>query len=451
MQRLHIYLVIVLIGVLLTSSCAKRRTLLTNTTSLEQPETITLTYYRWQDDGYFLDNAIAKYHLQHPNVNIAVSQIKLPYYYPRIDSRYDYQEYMAEQIADGAGPDIFEIYHTWVPRLMKQIIPAPENLITAAQFKEEFSSAATDDLVIGGKVYAIPYYIDNLVLFYNPALLAQAGIYAPPATWGELIDMIPVLTRIDKNGTLISSAIALGADQANIPKFADIVATLILQFNGKLTSADHTQAVFDNKVGAIVPGAEALDLYTSFANPNSPNYTYTDATYFMGFRQFPSDVQAFGEEKTAMNVHYSSTAMNIPKMYPNLKFALAPLPQLRSDRPVVLSGYWAETVSRNCAHPEVAWDFIRFVAQEDNPRDIANMRGWIPSLPKLWQEYEKTFLGPVAIQAKYSTTWYQGNDPESVENIFAQAVNNVLHFGINAEDAIRVAAIEVSQIFSITD
>jgi len=50
-----------------------------------------------------------------------------------------------------------------------------------------------DITTVGGKVYGMPWLLDEKYFFYNEDLLNQAGISAPPATWEELLDQAKIL------------------------------------------------------------------------------------------------------------------------------------------------------------------------------------------------------------------------------------------------------------------
>ena len=421
--------------------------------TLDEPEEpIVLTYYRWQDKDNVLDEIIELYQQQHPHVSIVVQQIDQFDESDRVDPRYDYQEYITQLIADGTGPDMFAMRNDWLPRLVDQITPIPTEVMNVVEYENKFSSSAVEDFVLGNRVYAIPYSIDNLMLFYNPEILKQAGIYQPPRTWQEVVDMTPNLTQFNNQGKLIQSAINLGLDYESIPRFAEILATLIMQYGGEMTSPDQSKAIFDQLTPdpnpSICAGEEALKFYTSFADPQSNNFTYIDKRNPDGTRQFPSDIQAFGERKMAMLIQTSYAVESyLHKFYPNLEFATALLPQLRSSKPVVVAAnYWGETVSKNSQHPAEAWDFINFVAQRSNLDNLFKSTGHVPSLKDTLAEYSKDPLyGPIARQANFSRSWYREHS-EKIEKIFSEMISNVLNSNVSPNTAVKSAAYSVNNI-----
>lgn len=412
-------------------------------------EAITLEYYRLWDENTVLDEAIKEYTREHKNVSISVHKIAMP------DGKtiYDYQNDLVKQIADGEGPDIFMIHNDWLPYQSNQIYPVPSSVMTPETFKQTYPQVVVDDFLANNKIYAMPYYIDDLMLFYNTGLFTDAKIArekTPPKTWADVAEITPKLTKRNADGSIAQSAINLGVDDQWIPRFAEIIATLIMQYGGTMTSPDHTKATFDLPVNAdkpYYPAENALNYYTSFANPSSPTYTYSDAITSTGSKKFPSDIQAFMEGKLAMLIGYSYQVNNI-KQYTGkrITFATAPLPQVRPEEPANIANYWGETVSKNSKYPQVAWDFINFVSQKNTLRTYLSNTGHVSALKGMDDTYSsKPYLGPIYDQIKISKSWYRNNSQE-IEKIFTRMVNGILHSNIPIRNAVDSAVQAINDL-----
>ncbi|HAR54815.1 TPA: hypothetical protein DCR79_00775 [Patescibacteria group bacterium] len=414
-------------------------------------EDITLTYYRLWDEDDALDDTISSYKQLHKNITISVRKIAIP----ENKTIYDYQSDLIKQIADGEGPDMFMIHNDWLPYQINQIFPVPSSVMAVDTYEQKYPQVIVDDFVANNKIYAIPFYVDNLMLFYNVDLFSDARIpreKTPPKTWSDVIDIVPKLTKLDTDGSIKQAGITLGTDDKFIPRFAEIMAALIIQYGGEMTSTDHTKATFNLPVNAdkpYYPGENALKFYTDFANPSSPLYTYSDATYAdeEETKKFPGDIQAFMEGKAAMFIGYSYNVENIKKFTGrSFSFATANLPQLRLETPATIANYWGETVSKNSKYPQVAWDFLKYASQKQQLRSYLNNTGRVSSLEDSLDTYAgKLYLAPVANQIKYSQSWYRSNTSE-VEKIFAKMVNNVLHNSIPYKTAIELAATAINNL-----
>ena len=436
----YIFLSLAIVTILGAASCG-RTTDPTERFEISNTEEIILHYDRIFDDEDVLNETIRNYEDGHPNITIIVRKINL---LPD-ETIYDYQNDLIKQIADGAGPDMFMIHNDWLPYHINHISPMPVGLKTTKEYASDFPQVVVDDFVDGNRIYAVPYYVDNLILFYNTTLFDKANIRAIPRTWQEVSDLVPQLTKYGSGNKIIQSALPFGVADG-IPRFADIIANLMMQYGAEMTTADHTKATFDLATPtnpSYFGGKEALDFYTSFANPSKSTYTYTDA--YTGaldeqgneIREFPSDIQAFMEGKAAMFVGYSYQVENIRKFAPNLRFNTALLPQLRLEDPIVIANYWGETVSKTSTHPNEAWDFINYVSKYSSHYDYASKH--VPAvMAKHYSYADRRYYGPVARQVSFSKSWYRQNT-STIENIFAQMVDNVLKNGILPVTAIRTA------------
>ncbi|MDD5606048.1 MAG: extracellular solute-binding protein [Patescibacteria group bacterium] len=413
---------------------------------LNTKDPITLEYWRLWDESDVMRGFVNDYVKAHPNITIEVKKIEIE----KGETVYDYQSRITKLIADGAGPDMFMINSNWLPYHINHISPMPAGLMSIHDYEETFPQVVVDDFVSDNRIYAVPYYIDNLILFYNTDIFSENHIRQAPTTLKELISLVPQLTKKDASGNIIRSAIALGETSESIPGASGILAALMMQYGAEMTSADGDQATFDLPVAntnpPVMAGEAALEFYTQFANPSSALYTYTGATNAAGNRIFPSDVQAFMEGKAAMMLGYGYQIANIQKFSPNLRFATAPIPQNTLQDPVTISNYWGETVSRTSAHPNEAWDFINFMLKGTRQSSYARFTGRISArLSSLANAKGKRYYGAIAEQVPYMRTWYRNNTSE-VETIFDEMIANVLKNKISSRVAVETAVRDINNL-----
>ena len=103
--------------------------------------------------------------------------------------------------ATGAGPDIaapssdpgsiFQYIKTNSAASLASATGTGDGQIDTAAFPDAVKSAFTVD----GKLYAVPANVATLVLYYNKALFAKAGISGPPTTQAEFIADAKQLTK----------------------------------------------------------------------------------------------------------------------------------------------------------------------------------------------------------------------------------------------------------------
>jgi ABC-type glycerol-3-phosphate transport system substrate-binding protein len=451
-------------------------------------EPVTLTYWRLFDDEDVFKDALTEYKRMHPNVTI--NYVKKDYE--------TYEEDLLNALAAGTGPDIFMLRHDTISKHLDKLAPAPQgfNLIEQGknepkkdlptQFKELFVKAAYDDLVYDNKVYGVPLWMESLGLFYNPQLFEKASeeqaqilsekangteseteqekisnerqrisrlLSGPPQNWTDFIEVTKLLTKKDEKGNIVRAGIALGGGKNTI-KSADILSLLMLQNNTQMTTADKKTAAFNLSVkktdGSIVyPGTSALEFYTSFARQTKETYTWN--------KTLPDSITAFGEQKAAMMFYYSYMAPILKRKYPELRFEMAPMPQIKgiTDR-VDYSFFWGEVVSKNTPYPLVAWDFLKFISSKENAmqysqitqRPTALLEKAKQAASEAQTAYLENFTGLNVFnaQALTATNWYKGGEPEKINEIFQNMIEATVEKGQSPQAAIDAAAASVTNI-----
>lgn len=330
----------------------------------KKDENITLKYWGlWEPQGV-VAQVIEDYKKVKPNITIQYDK----------RSHQQYRESLATQIENGKGPDIFRFHNTWTPMLETILSPVPSSVMSPSEFKSDYYPTVIADLRNSEKKFiGIPLEIDGLALFWNEDIFNAAGLTHPPATWQELSQMSTQLTVKDASGNISTSGIALGT-AGNVDNFSDILGMMILQNGG------------DPKTPTDKATADALEYYTSFAK--GQNKVWDEA--------MPASTVSFVGGNLAMYFGPSWRALEIQNKNPLLKFKVAPVPQLEGGR-VGWASYWAEGVSVKSEHQKEAWEFVKFLSQDEN-------------LIKLYSEAAKTpgrFFGEpypkVSMASKLST------------------------------------------------
>lgn len=381
----------------------------------DESKQVTLTYWRTWDEAQYIQPIIDEFQKLHPNVKIQIRDI-------------DYGSYDAEltQAAQtGNLPDIYSVLNDWMPRYVGYSTPAPDTVYSEKVYRDVFVDAATQRLVIDGKILGVTYGVSTLGLYYNPALLEEAKVEVPK-NWDEFTEASRKLTK--KTGaTITQSGAALGTPFVH--QSVDIQSVLMMQNGAAMTDEPPTKALFAQPdASGYASGAKAMEYYTSFANSGKQNYAFQDT---LGYT-----VKAFAEGKVAMMINYPFKATEVKQFNPNLDFKMAKLPQIRDQKEINFGLYWVEMVNKNSSNSEIAWDFIRFAATKDSQKKYNEQTLRPTSRKDLIGSQEKdAILGPFAAQINSTQTFYRGNDKE-MNGYFYDATISVLS-GLNAELAVK--------------
>ena len=128
----------------------------------------------------------------------------------------DLQTRIQTAITSGSGPDVLNIGNTWAASLQatKAFLPYDQAAMTAIGGKDKFVKAALDTGgATGQDVTSVPLYGLAYGLYYNKAMLKDAGIN-PPTTWEDMVSAAQKLT--DPARKTYGFALAAGSYTENV-------------------------------------------------------------------------------------------------------------------------------------------------------------------------------------------------------------------------------------------
>lgn len=401
---------------------------------------VVLQYWRVFDDQDKVAPMISTYTQIHPNVSIEYKRFRYE----------EYERALLEAFAEDRGPDIFSIPNNDIDHHFTKLLPLPPKMTTAtlieegllqkkkvpqlmvtaglagADMRRQFVDAVSDDVIrhdADGKeqIMGLPFAIDTLALYYNKDLLNNAGIADPPKTWQEFVDDVSKLTVVDENtGELLQSAAAFGAG-VNIQRAPDILATIMMQRGTRMVTGNKVDftAVPQIKDPEANPAVDSMFLYTDFASPIRPAYTWSE--------DMPDSFEAFAQKRTAFFFGYAYHGQLLKERAPDVRFGVTPMPQFSESYKVTTANYWVEAVSKKTPNPDYAWDFIQFATAAKNVVPYLEQTGRPTALRELIEsQLKKEDVGPFASQVLFARNWYHGKSPDIMERAFVDAITESL-------------------------
>jgi len=97
------------------------------------------------------------------------------------------QQRLTTDIAGGTAPDISIIGTRWLVDFVENDVVEPLSSYMDDEFKGRFIETFMGPSTIDGEVYGLPVAASARAMYYNKALLEEAGVTAPPATWDDLV------------------------------------------------------------------------------------------------------------------------------------------------------------------------------------------------------------------------------------------------------------------------
>lgn len=382
----------------------------TNQDSVGAPT--SLVYWGLWEEKEIIMPLIEKYQDLHPNIQIAYQQ----------QNHRQYRSRLQQAIRDGNGPDVFRFHNTWVPMLQNDLASAPNDVLSAQQLKQSFYPVMSSDLTKGNQVLGVPLMYDGLALVYNQAMLEAANA-EPPTDWKSVRELAARLTvksanRLERGGVAAGTA-------DNVDHFSDLLGLLLLQNSANPADPSTLNA------------QTALEFYTLFTRSDR----VWDGT-------MPQSVLAFANERVAMIFVPSWRLHEIKALNPNLRFGVAQLPQI-SDEPITWATYWAEGVNKKSAHSREAWEFINWLSQPEQLRQMYTQASKYRSFGELYPRVEMAeelkgdpIVAPYLEDALYAKSWYLASRThdeglnDQLIGYYKDAVNKMISNG-QAEQALN--------------
>lgn len=452
-------LTFVFFGALILSGCGFRATV---------PETYAVDLEVWGvfDDSDAYTEIFGEYRKLNPYVR-SITYRKM--------SVETYKEDLIDALAAGNGPDIFMMRNAWRGGFEDKIVPAPEYMMTEREYRDAMVDVVASDFIgKDGKIYGVPLSADSLALYYNKDLFNAAGIAKPPTTWDELVEDARRLTSVDRFGNVAQAGAALGTTY-NINRSTDILTVLMMQLGSALSNAQGRSEFSD------AAGRKALDFYAQFAQAGTSTYTWN--------RNLHYSIDAFDEGTLGMMLNYSWQYPTIKQKNAKLNFAVAPLPQFSGMPPINLGNYWGfgvsenkeykapttgqnakapvDTTKQNTLRIHESWQLLKFLTFPHPNKTITlqnGLAGTTKDFPLTFDPAEKylkktgkpaarrdlvetqrndVVLAPFALGNLIAKNWYQGN-PEAVEGIFAEMIDDVNKNANNSSNALNTAVNRVN-------
>jgi len=242
------------------------------------------------------------------------------------------------------------------------------------------SSLFVEEKTVDGKlqktVWALPLWLDPLVLFWNKDLFDQAApdpIARPAEDWDKFLEDSKKMTKLGDSKQVLRAGAALGRAK-NIPLYREILSLLLLQLNSDIEAGIYGSAARREIDGAV----SAIRFYTGFGNPNTaPGGAYTWNT------RLPEPRALFAEGKLGMMLDLYSFARELRVKNPHLAFDIAPVPQVKGGRRVNYAQVRAITVPKATKNQNAAWVLAWWLTRSEQISKVLQIQSAAPAVRDL--------------------------------------------------------------------
>ncbi len=326
---------------------------------------VSITYY---GDSHELGRTLERSLIQRfeQDTGIRVNLVPRPESTTETYVTYDRQFKAAE-----AEVDVYLIDLIWPAAFAPYLLDLTPTLATEA--RNHLAMCRESDTV-GGRLVAMPYFLDLGLLYYRKDLLEQHGYARPPVTWEQLEAMARDIQSGERSGGrdlwgFIWQGLAYEGLTCNALEWQESHGGggLIDPRTGQV-SVDDPRAIAAFRraagwIGTITPPA-----VISYDEPESLDRFREGGAVFM---------------RNWAYVHAGLEAADSPIRG---KVGVAGLPAAAGHRSVSVMGGWQLGVSRRSRHPEAAVAFVRYLTSPEVQAWRAREGSYLPTVQKLWDD-----------------------------------------------------------------
>jgi len=406
---------------------------------------ITLNYWGLWEEESMMNGIIADFEAKNPNIKISYKKNQLTGYAGRLGGR------LAKSGAVEDVPDIYRIHNTWIPSFRDNLAAVPKETVTKIGLETDFFDVYKSDLVEGGQYLSVPLMYDGLAMFYNPELLNKSQVTVPN-NWWDLKKSAAKMTERDGSGKIIVAGAALGTVE-NVDHWSDVVGLMMKQngVNLNTMSADNEKKLKD-----------VLDFYTLFRSSDK-----------VWDESLPNSTQLFASGKVAFYFGPSWRVFDIQSLNPNLKFEMAPMPQLPTTAStptdkigaqaeltnINWASYWTEGVNNKSKYQKEAWKFLEYLS---TPEVLEKMYQADSLMRSFGQIYPRKSMAekissnpkvkPFVDTANSASSWYLASETgdegvnKEMQKYFGDAINSILINNTDSAEAVKTVLSGVSQL-----
>lgn len=262
-------LAVMMIASMSAIAVAEEKTTITWTSWALAEETL-VPIYGGSADAFMADN---------PDIIVDYSQTN-PYA--------QYLDQLLVAATAGNAPDVAHIKAEWLPQFLELGVVKDIKPYISEEVLADYSQAALDGVTEDGAMVSMPWFANTYAVYYNKALVKQAGIETLPTTWDELLEAARKVSALgdDIYGLAIPNSNGVeSAEGYNIlpilwaygADYRDENGELALNSENAVKAFECIKALIDEKVTSTV-GYSFKDLRNLFGQGKIGFYWDLEAT-----------------------------------------------------------------------------------------------------------------------------------------------------------------------------
>ncbi len=328
-------------------------------------------------------------------------------------SKDTFESDLVNALANGVGPDVVLVTQDFIYKDGIKLFTIPFTSYQERLFRDTFTDGSSVYLKSDG-IYAIPFVVDPLVMYFNKDIFTDAGVAQTPKKWSEFPDLASRITKSDVNSNITRSAVAFG-EFKNVDNAKEIISSLIFQTGNPIVSnsVDGAQSTLGNS-----DSSPAVKFYTDFSNPLKVVYSWN--------RALPSSKNSFLSGDLAMYFGFASEYNDIKAKNPNLNFDVANLPQLDTSKTKSTFGnIYSFGVLKTSPNIAQALSMIYLFTSNSIENTFASVTGLTPTRNDLLSALPSDAIQSVFYSSALMSKGWLDPDSAQTSKIFQNMIENI--------------------------
>ena len=349
-----------------------------------------------------------------------------------------YNEEMTTAFASGVTPDVFQGGAVWAPQMARRNWAVALNDFINADDEwdwADFPAGLQADVTIRGEIVAVPYRQDLRTLWYNKAMLAEAGFDEAPTTWDEFLAVAQATTVRDGGGFDVEGyhfSDASGNWQRDWQPFL----MWLHMADGKFLNDDLTTCALDQPAAL-----EALEFLVALVHEHA-------VTSYPGLEP-QGDLNVLAGRDAAMQLSSADMERVINLYAPDEAEKIYPTLPLTGNAQATHS--WVNKFFISSQTPDAArsWDLLRFLTRQDMLEVYsASNNNTPPRLSLLDADYMSDKHKVVLESAVYARTFPQHHNLIALFRPIAAELEQALSGNKAPADALADATSAINEILA---
>ena len=357
----------------------------------------TIRFATWDsDESLAIQQAIAKkFEEKHPGVKVQVE--------PYADG---YDQKLVAAFGAGSPPDVMYMWN--FPQYYTSLMPLDDLIAKdAAEIKpDDIPQGLMNTTRIEGKTYGMPAGFTTQVVFYNKDMFKAAGVEEPKDGW-TWDDLRAAAAKFrNKENKVYGFAVDAKPDPYDFEQFLWSNGTKYISDDGKTLDG------YMNSDAA----AQVLDMFGDMAKK--------EEAVTLNLGDDTSGSTLFKGSKIAMFQSAMWSKAGIDSA--GFSYGVAPLPKF-GDKPAHSAlGVSAMSIAKDAAHPDLAWEFVKFFS---SPEAVAMRTNDLPVRTSVAEEkgmtkdpVYKPFFDILATSNKETHAFLKNQNWGKVQDNLARAI-----------------------------